>query len=120
MKRLILSLFAGALAFGLLQINTARASTWTNLVSGSASGNWSTAANWSPNSVPDGVDAVADFSTLDITAESIVTVATTSRTVGTLDFGNTDPAPYWDWQITSPDGSGLNLATSTGSPLINV
>lgn len=37
--------------------------TWTNATSNSA---WSTPSNWSGGLVADGVDAIADFSTLDI------------------------------------------------------
>lgn len=88
-------------------------SVWTNLVSGSAGGTWGTSANWS-NGVPNAADAIADFSTLDIAATSIVT-NDAPRTVGTLRFGDTTASH--DWIVTN---STLSLATSIGLPFITV
>jgi len=89
-------------------------SVWTNLISGSAGGTWGTAANWS-NSVPNATDAIADFSTLDITATSIVT-NDTAHTVGTLRFGDKTTASS-NWIVTN---SALALATTIGIPFITV
>ncbi len=83
---------------------------WTNRVSGS----WSTAANWS-NGIPDAADAVADFSTLNITADVRVT-NDSPHTVGTLRFGDTTPNS--DWFITT--NSSLTLSTTVGLPTIFV
>ena len=88
-------------------------SVWTNLVSGSAGGTWGTSANWS-NGVPNAADAIADFSTLDIAATSIVT-NDSLHTVGTLRFGDTTASH--DWIVTN---STLSLATSIGLPFITV
>jgi autotransporter-associated beta strand protein len=89
-------------------------SVWTNLVSGSAGGTWGTSANWS-GGVPNATDAIADFSTLNITATSIVT-NDTARTVGTLRFGDTTTASS-NWIVTN---STLALATTIGLPFITV
>jgi autotransporter-associated beta strand protein len=87
--------------------------TWTNLVSGNASGSWGNSANWS-NNVPNGVDALADFSTLNITVNSTVN-NDSPHTVGQLRFGDTSPSH--NWALTN---STLTLATSLGLPTIDV
>ncbi len=87
--------------------------TWTNLVSGNASGTWGTPANWS-NGIPDGVDAVADFSTLNITADAFVN-NDAPHTVGQLRFGDTSPSH--NWTLTN---AALTLATTLVQPVIDV
>ena len=89
-------------------------STWTNLVSGYAGGTWGTAANWS-GGVPNATDAVADFSALNITADSYVN-NDAARTVGTLRFGDATAADR-NWFVTN---STLTLATSLGQPVVTV
>ena len=89
-------------------------STWTHLVDGNASGDWETLGNWSDGVVPDATDAVADFSTLDLTAPSTVNNET-PRTVGILRFADTSPSH--DWVVAN---STLTLATSLGMPTIIV
>jgi autotransporter-associated beta strand protein len=98
----------------LIAASEARAAngTWINLVNGDASGPWSAAANWSGGTIADGADSAADFSTLDLTTNSIVTLDTT-RTIGNLIFGDT--APGNNWLLT---GSTLTLQTSSGTPTI--
>lgn len=93
------------------------AGTWINATSNSA---WTNAANWSENIIADGVDAIADFSTLDIAANRTVSLGA-SRSIGTLIFGDvTTPSNTW----TLANGSGgpwtLTLATSSGAPVIQV
>ena len=65
---------------------------------------------------PNAVDAVADFRTLNITADSTITVGA-PVTSGTLIFGDvTTPSNNW---IVS--GSAITLATSgTNAPTITV
>jgi autotransporter-associated beta strand protein len=88
--------------------------TWTNLVSGNASGSWESPANWS-NGIPNGVDALADFSTLNITVNSTVN-NDAPHTVGQLRFGDKTTADR-DWALTN---STLTLATSLVLPTIHV
>ncbi len=84
--------------------------TWTSL----AGGAWSTTGNWAGSAVADGTNAVADFSTLNITADAVVN-SDAPRTVGTLRFGDTTPSH--NWELTN---STLTLATSSGVPTIDV
>jgi len=92
-------------------------SVWTNLVSGSAGGTWGAAANWS-NGIPNGVDAMADFTTLNIAAHSTVTNEL-PRTVGKLSFGDTTPSSN-SWVLDGGTSNHLTLATSVGVPEISV
>ncbi|MGH7952025.1 MAG: beta strand repeat-containing protein [Limisphaerales bacterium] len=104
------------MAMTLLLVATASAlaqsGTWTNLINGDASGTWSVAANWNNGVIADGADNMADFSTLDITTNSTVTLDT-DRTIGNLIFG--DIVPDANWILT---GGTLTLQTSSGVPTL--
>jgi autotransporter-associated beta strand protein len=82
-----------------------------------ASGTWGTAANWLGGIIADGVDAIADFSTINITAARTVTL-NTSRTIGTLIFGDTTPSH--DWTLAASGGSILTLGVTSGTPTVQV
>jgi fibronectin-binding autotransporter adhesin len=96
-------------------VGTARAAdgVWTN----DASSTWSTVGNWLNGNVADGVDAIADFSTIDITANRTVTL-NSSRSIGTLKFGDTTPSHTWT--VSPSGGSVLTLAVTAGTPTIQV
>ncbi len=68
-------------------------------------GNWSLNTNWTPNTVPDGIGALADLSG-PISNTSVITIDATSRTVGTLYFGS------------STASAAITLAASGGASLI--
>ena len=90
---------------------------WTNPVDG----NWSDSANWTNALVPLGRDDTADFSQVDLTADTTVHVDAAEVT-GNLIFGNTDVSPAASWIV---DNNGvpantLTLAASSGSPTITV
>lgn len=82
-----------------------------------ASSTWGTAANWLGGVIADGVDAIADFSTIDITAARTVTL-NTSRSIGTLIFGDTTPSH--DWTLAASGGSILTLQVTSGTPTVQV
>jgi hypothetical protein len=65
--------------------------TWSN----TAGGSWPTTTNWTGGTVAAGTDALANFSTLNITANATVTLDG-ARTVGTLRFGDATTASH-DW-----------------------
>lgn len=52
-------------------------------------GNWSGSTNWSPVAVPGGAGSTVNI-TNNISADSTVTIDTTSQTVGTLNVGDSD------------------------------
>jgi autotransporter-associated beta strand protein len=90
--------------------------TWTDTTSG---GFWSNPSNWSGGVVADGTDAVADFSTLDLTADNTVHL-NGPRTIGTLVFGDTTPSNDWTLDRGGQQANVLTLATSSGTPTIQV
>ena len=91
--------------------------TWTNATSNSA---WSTTTNWSGGLVADGVDAIADFSTLDIATNRTVNLGA-SRSIGTLIFGDATTASN-NWALANGSGGPwtLTLATSSSTPVIQI
>jgi fibronectin-binding autotransporter adhesin len=93
----------------------AASGTWTNLVSGSGAGSWGAPANWNNSVIADGVDSTADFSTLDITTTSTVTLDG-ARTIGNLSFGDTTPGN--NWSLTTGSGGPLTLAVTSGQPTL--
>jgi autotransporter-associated beta strand protein len=81
---------------------------WTN----NASGNWGTSNNWSGGVVANGSSRMADFSTINITANQTVTLDS-ARTIGGLRFGDTTGAQNWFLSGTNTltlGGGGANAA----------
>jgi autotransporter-associated beta strand protein len=111
-----------ALTTGLLLAAAAASAqngTWTNLMgNGSASGSWSVATNWLAGAIAGGADSTADFSTLNITTNSVVTLDGV-RTIGNLNFGSTVPAGTNNWILATGSAGPLTLATSSGQPTLN-
>jgi autotransporter-associated beta strand protein len=85
--------------------------TWTN----PAGGEWDTAGNWLDNLVATGSGSTADFSTLDITADTTVNLDST-QTIGNLVFGDTNTASAAGWTLT---GNTLTLAGTTPTITVN-
>ena len=88
---------------------------WTT----AGAGNWSDIANWNYGSGPiaDGAGFTADFSTLDLSAATTVTLDT-SRTIGRLLFA--DVTPSADWTIAPSGTTILTLDGNGTTPRINV
>ncbi len=84
--------------------------TWTNPTGGA----WTNTNNWSGFVLPEGVDSVANFASVDITNNSTVTNSTTGTLIGTFLFGDTSGSQTWG--VT---GGGFTLATSSGTPSIS-
>jgi hypothetical protein len=88
--------------------------TWSNL----AGGSWPTTTNWTGGTVATGTDMIADFSTLNITANATVTLDG-ARTIGTLKFGDATTASN-DWILNTGTAGPLTLDVSSGTASINV
>jgi len=89
--------------------------TWTNL----AGGDWANANNWLDHTVADGSGVAADFSTLDLTADTTVSL-TTARTIGSLIFGDTDTNTAAGWTLDN-GGNGANTLNLAGdTPTVTV
>jgi autotransporter-associated beta strand protein len=85
------------------------AAQWTNPFGGGWNG-----ANWSGNNRHTGIDVIADFSTLNLTADATVTLDG-NVTLGNLIFGDTTPSH--NWALNTGTGAGvLTLQTSSGKP----
>ena len=82
-----------------------------------ASGNWSDTLNWLGGSVPNAPAAVADFSTIDITADRTITLDI-APSVGSLTFGDTNTATAGSWIIGGTNA--LTLDNGGGTPTITV
>jgi len=93
---------------------------WTALTGGNAAGNWTTQANWD-TTLPTTTDDVADFSTLDITANSQIglTNANVTLNINSMIFGDTDTATPAGWTLIS-SGSAMSLTLGGSNPTITV
>ncbi len=89
------------------------ASVWIPTTEGTYT--WSTSTNWT-GGVPNAVDAVADFSTTDITGAQTVELDTVGYTLGTLHFGDT-ASSYNGFTLT---GNALTMDASGGTSAITV
>ncbi len=85
-------------------------SAWTN----NASGNWGTTGNWTNGAVANGAGFNADFSQVNLAADTTVTLDS-SRTVGSLTFGATSGSTH-NWFLTSSGGSTFTLAPQVSVP----
>lgn len=77
-----------------------------------ADGDWSANTNWNAGVIPNGPSRMADFSTINLTADRIVTVDS-ARTVGGLRFGDTTGTQNWTvagGNTLTLDGGGANPA----------
>jgi autotransporter-associated beta strand protein len=86
--------------------------TWTS----AAGGSWTNTANWLNTVVASGLGVTADFSSLDLTADTTVTLDG-AQTAANLLFG--DATPDHNWTINPGSGGSLTLAAS-GSPVVAV
>lgn len=87
--------------------------TWTN----PSGGSWATNANWSGNLIAGGEGNTADFSTLNPSADTTVTLDA-ARAIGNLVFGDTNTGSAATWFLTN--GSGGSLVLTGASPTITV
>ena len=90
--------------------------TWIDATSG---GLWSGPGHWSGGTIADGQDAIADFSTLDITTDNTVHL-NSARTIGQLLFGDTNPTNNWILDNNGNASNTLTFSVSSGTPQIVV
>ena len=89
--------------------------SWTN----PNGGLWSSSSNWLSGSIAIGTDALADFSTINLTADATVALDS-ARSVGVLKFGDTTPSNNWSLTNDFNPANILTLSTSAGTPDIIV
>ncbi len=93
--------------------------TWIKLASGNGSGSWTNQANWSGGTLPTTNTDMADFTTLDLSVDSTVTLDG-NKTINALNFADATSSTVASWILNagSPGSSTLTLAGA--SPTINV
>lgn len=93
--------------------------TWTNITAGDASGSWQTAANWQASVIGGGSNNTANFSTLDITNDSTVTL-NSAVTIGNLVFGDTGTNTAAGWILGNGGDTNNTLTLAGTSPTVTV
>ena len=114
---LLRRLLTASLLVSLIAAGTAHthASNW--IISGD--GNYNTSGNWSAG-VPNGVDATADFSTVDISTDVLVDIDA-NVTLGQLVFGDTNLGSAGTWAISDDDATPAIMTFDAASkPTITV
>ena len=102
---------AGQNAFALVTISVTvltASGTWVS----DANGSWNEAVRWSGNTVATGAGQTANFSTINISGNRTVALDS-SRSIGTLRFGDTSGSQFWT--ITNTPGSALTLDTGSAT-----
>jgi len=84
-----------------------------------AGGGWDTAINWQDGVIASGSPVIADFSTLDITADPIVSLGS-ARTVGSLTFGDTNTGSASGWTLDNGGTAANTLTLGGATPTITV
>jgi autotransporter-associated beta strand protein len=87
---------------------------WTN----ASGGSWVTTSSWAGGIIAGGAGNTADFSTLDPTADSTVTLDA-ARAIGNLVFGDTNTGSAATWFLTNGSGGSLLLAGTTPTITVN-
>ena len=83
------------------------------------SGSWNTATNWAGGQIADGAGSFANFGSINLTADSTVTLAT-PRTIGTLVFGDTAPSHNWTLGNNNVAANVLTLSDPSAVPSVIV
>ena len=89
--------------------------TWTNTLGGS----WSTASNWANGGIAKGSGLGADFSALDLTANTTVHLDS-AITIGRLIFGDTDITTPGGWILDNNGNAANTLTLAGGTPTITI
>ncbi len=106
---------AGATATAVLNImlpNILGNGTWV----ANASGSWGDLAKWSASFAANGAANSADFNTLNIAADTTVTLDH-ARSIGYMVFGDTSGTQNW---TLASAGSALTLENGTAAPIVRV
>ena len=89
--------------------------TWNTTLNNQS---WSSAANWLDNIIADGAGFTADFSTLNITANTTINLDG-GRTIGNLIFGDTVTSSAANWILATGTSGALTLAGADPTITVN-
>lgn len=89
--------------------------TWT----ATGGGFWNTPGNWQEGIVATGSGLTADFSTLNITSDTVVNLDS-PRTIGTLVFGDTVTGTAAGWTLANNSVAGNTLTLAGTTPRVTV
>ena len=101
-----------SVVLGLLLAGSAPAQTTYSWNNNTGSGSWATATNWTPSGPAGGAGNSANFDSLNLTGNQIVTLDS-SPTIGNLVFG--DLGNTYSWTINAGTGGA---ARTTRSPWV--
>lgn len=101
------------LLFSVAVTTVTAAGTWV----ADASSTWNTANNWSGNVIATGAGQTANFSTINITGNRVVTL-NSSRSIGTLRFSDTSGSQTWTLAASSDSQLTLDTASAASPALI--
>ena len=91
---------------------------WNNSVNGNASGSWAEQANWTGASRPTTTNDTADFSTLNLTANSVISL-NGNQEINKLLFADAT-TPSHDWSLAPGSPSTSTLTLGGNAPEISV
>ena len=106
-RNFLSTLCAAALLLAGAHSSLAQSGTWINTLSDS----WSNTVSWASGTVANGAGNTANFSTLDLSAQTTVTLDS-ARTLGTLLFGDTDTNTPAGWIVSNGGVVSANLSVT--------
>jgi autotransporter-associated beta strand protein len=87
--------------------------TWVH----AAGGSWANAANWMNSAIPSGTNLTADFSTLNLGGDVVVSLDG-AQTIGRLWFDDQNATKH-AWALSAGTAGPLTLAATNGAPIIS-
>jgi len=93
--------------------------TWTKISGGNASGSWATQGNWSGGTLPTTTNDTVIFNTLDITANSTLTLDG-NQSASNLNFSDANAASAASWIINAGSPYTSTLTLGGANPTVNV
>src|ERR1039458_718609 len=92
--------------------------TWIKNSGGNGSGSWTNQANWSGATLATTTSDAVNFNTLDITADSTVTLDG-NQSANVLNFGDTNTSTAGSWIINAGFPPRPTLTLGGASPTLN-
>src|SRR5436309_1828917 len=114
-RRIMPTIAAASAALVATSAANAASGSWSFLGSRS----WSVASNWAGGNIANGATFSADFSKLNITSDTIVSLDS-SRTIGQLLFGDTTQSNQWTLDNAGNAANILTLDNGGSKPVINI